>query len=524
MYRLLILLAATLLVTAQSANGTISVLSATYGGNCNNRLEGGMTAEVSNWCNGNETCTYTICICGWDTCSADLPPCVADPATSCAKDFRVSWRCSADAPGYNRSLYIAAEADLSPAAISCGPPPPVFTPRNMTIVAFVYDPWTPEPVVFGEHGTSWTEWELVRRAEPRFDGHLQPKVPLWGELNTSLPATWDILNVAALSAGIEVYAWDWYWWADAPQNPLLVRGLELGFLHAPTSSRMRWYVMWANQDWVDIMPAKRHDASPTKFHGRTNASTFTELSDYWINNYFSLPNYMRVPDAAGAAVCPIVSIYELDVLIQGLGGLDGASAAFIDFRSRAFAAGHACVHIQVMGFGARSLPAPIGVSLQKLGVDSVTDYCPQHYQGMPGFPLVNYTAYSYDYRTRYGELAAQVAPVPYAPNFGVAWDPSPRTVQSDAYDNWGYPSTPVLQPTLAEFRAAVSATAEAVAARCTESWCWLTVYAYTEFSEGGSLWPTEVDGYGRLDAFTAVFGNRSSGTSSSAGEPKVAGT
>ena len=35
------------------------------------------------------------------------------------------------------------------------------------------------------------------------------------------------------------------------------------------------------------------------------------------------------------------------------------------------------------------------------------------------------------------------------------------------------------------------------------------VYAYTEFSEGGSLFPTVADGYGRLQAFQAVFGNRS---------------
>ena len=61
---------------------------------------------------------------------------------------------------------------------------------------------------------------------------------------------------------------------------------------------------------------------------------------------------------------------------------------------------------------------------------------------------------------------------------------------------------------LPEFRAAISAAADTAAAMCTEDWCVLTVYAYTEFSEGGSLWPTVVDGTGRLDAFTTVFGNR----------------
>jgi hypothetical protein len=80
--------------------------------------------------------------------------------------------------------------------------------QNITVAAFVYDPWTPEPTVFGSHGPNWTEWELVRRATPRFPGHLQPHVPLWGEIDTGLPETWAFLNAQALSHGIEVYLWD----------------------------------------------------------------------------------------------------------------------------------------------------------------------------------------------------------------------------------------------------------------------------------------------------------------------------
>ncbi len=30
------------------------------------------------------------------------------------------------------------------------------------------------------HGAGWTEWELLRHAEPRSPGHQQPKVPLLG--------------------------------------------------------------------------------------------------------------------------------------------------------------------------------------------------------------------------------------------------------------------------------------------------------------------------------------------------------
>jgi hypothetical protein len=497
-------------VLASGANATLTVLSALYGANCDASPVGDVTPAVGAFCDGTPSCSYSLCICGYDKNCSAAPPCVPDPAPACAKDFRVTWRCSTDADGVNRSAALPAEADLSTITLGCGPPPSVFTPRNVTVAAFVYDPWTPEAAAFGTHGPNWTEWELVRHATPRFPGHLQPKVPLWGELDTSLPATWDLLNGAALAAGIEVYLWDWYWWSDAPSNPLLVRGLEQGFLRSASAHKMRWAVMWANQDWEELFPARRKATPPVIYSGVTNSSVFSALSQYWIDTYFPLANYLAVPDAAGGtSACPLVSIYQIDVLVSSLGGLGPAAAALADFRARAASSGHRCVHVQVQGFGARSLPPPLATTLQALGVDSVTDYCPQHYAGMSGFPLVDYAAYARSYTTRYGELAAQVAPLPYMPNFGVAWDPSPRTIQSDYFDAWGYPATPVLQPTLPEFAAAIADAAATVAARCTAAWCWMSVYAYTEFSEGGSLWPTVTDGMGRLDAFTAVFGNRS---------------
>ena len=75
---------------------------------------------------------------------------------------------------------------------------------SIDVAAFVYDPWTPEDTLFGQHGPNWTEWELVRRATPRFPGHLQPKVPLWGQIDTGLPETWSMLNKEALGHGVNV--------------------------------------------------------------------------------------------------------------------------------------------------------------------------------------------------------------------------------------------------------------------------------------------------------------------------------
>ena len=37
------------------------------------------------------------------------------------------------------------------------------------------------------HGPGWTEWELVKNARPRFEGHHQPNVPLWGYTDEADP-------------------------------------------------------------------------------------------------------------------------------------------------------------------------------------------------------------------------------------------------------------------------------------------------------------------------------------------------
>jgi len=105
-------------------NGTITILQASYGVNCNSGLVGDETVAVSKFCNNQTACNYTVCVCGDNTCTSSDPPCIPDPANNCAKDFSVVWSCSKDLPNTNRSWYIPAEADNQVLPITCGPMPP----------------------------------------------------------------------------------------------------------------------------------------------------------------------------------------------------------------------------------------------------------------------------------------------------------------------------------------------------------------------------------------------------------------
>ena len=49
-------------------------------------------------------------------------------------------------------------------------------------VAFNFPNYHPCPNQEKYSGKGWTEWELMKRAKPMFEGHLQPKYPFMGLL------------------------------------------------------------------------------------------------------------------------------------------------------------------------------------------------------------------------------------------------------------------------------------------------------------------------------------------------------
>jgi hypothetical protein len=75
---------------------TISVTSATYGGNCG-APAGNVTSQLAAACNGRTTCSYTI----------DYRV-LGDPAPGCAKNYVAQWKCGTNPTV--RSVTAPAEA------------------------------------------------------------------------------------------------------------------------------------------------------------------------------------------------------------------------------------------------------------------------------------------------------------------------------------------------------------------------------------------------------------------------------
>jgi hypothetical protein len=350
------------------------------------------------------------------------------------------------------------------------------------------------------HGPGWTEWELIKAARPRFPGHRQPRIPLWGYQDESDPKVFARKSKVAAKYGITAFIFDWYWYND---GPFLQRALENGFLRTKDSPRPKFALMWANHDWIDIHPAALGESPRVLYPGAIGKRTFDTLTDYVVQKYFSHPAYWTINGA------PYFSVYELDTLIRGLGGVESAARALDAFRRKTRSAGFPGLHLNAVLQEAEILPGETHVHNTAdvpiaLGFDSMTSYVWLHHCRLRNFPCVSYDilaaeAEQYWYQTRERHT------LPYHPNVTMGWDASPRARASDSFENKGYPFMPVVvNNTPAEFKKALIK-ARTFLDNSSDAPKLVTINAWNEWTEGSYLEPDTVHGLEYLQAVKDVF-------------------
>ena len=349
------------------------------------------------------------------------------------------------------------------------------------------------------HGPGWTEWEIVKQARPRFPGHRQPLVPAWGYEDESDPRVFARKIDAAADHGLTHFIFDWYWYED---GPFLERGLENGYLKAANNSRLKFCLMWANHDWLDLHPAKRGTPPPLQYPGAMSRRGFDRMTEHIVSTYFSHPSYWKIDGR------PYFSVYELFRLVEGLGGVAATRDALAAFRRRSPAG----VHLNAVMWGVKLLPGEKSVAspaalLKELGFDSVTSYVWIHHVPLKNFPRTAYSevaaAAQQHWRSAPGEFG-----LPFHPNVTMGWDSSPRTVQSDVFTDSGYPFMATMDGNTPErFRASLAACREFLDARPAQPKI-LNINAWNEWTEGSYLEPDTGHGMAYLDAIRAVFGGR----------------
>jgi len=199
------------------------------------------------------------------------------------------------------------------------------------------------------------EWQTVRDARPKFPGHQEPRKPLWGYVNEANPDVMEMQINAAVRHGVNVFIYDWYWYDN---RPFLEECLNDGFLGAPNNNLMQFYLMWANHD-VGYLWDKRnsHNWQTTIWEGCADRTKFETIGLRIIEKYFSKPNYYKINGK------PVFSVFELQNLVRGFGGIKQTQEALVWFDKQSLLAGYGGVHFQLTLWGDHISTLPDGTKM-----------------------------------------------------------------------------------------------------------------------------------------------------------------
>ena len=330
------------------------------------------------------------------------------------------------------------------------------------------------------------EWEVIKKGNPRYEGHYQPKEPLWGYEMDNDPKVVEKWIAAATDHGVNVFIYDWYWYNE---GPFLESALNDGFLKAENNETMGFYLMWANHDMpLDLINVHRYqDGNSIVWDAAVDWENYTTIVERVIRQYFQKPNYFKIDGQ------PVFGVFDLNNLLQSFGGSVEETRKGLDyFREEAKKAGFAGVHFQYLPGGGSSLEAAKreAALVEALGFGSVTMY------NMGGLSE-DYIAYGNN-SIKIREQWDEVLNIPFFPCISVGWDNTPRFPQLGMKNTVHYNNSPE------SFAALLSKAKQYVDNRPDQPKL-MVINAWNEWVEGSYLLPDMKYGFGYLEAVKDVM-------------------
>jgi hypothetical protein len=335
------------------------------------------------------------------------------------------------------------------------------------------------------------EWEVIRKGTPRYEGHYQPKVPLWGYEPDDDPEVMEKWIEAATAHGVNVFIFDWYWFDG---GPFLESSLNNGFLKAKNREKMKFYIMWANHDvrrnYWNVH--KFNDDTSLLWGGAADLKDFKQIVERVIRQYFREPNYFTIDGM------PVFHVFSPDLMVQGLGGLEKTREALEYFREETRKAGFPGLHLQFRAGGGMepSLLGPqfsegrsVNEIVEYLGVNSVTKYGWGHDED-----YIKLGVETMEKR----KILDSVLTVPYFPNVSIGWDDTPRFPQKGKTDVTHLNNSP-------ESFAAFLHKAKQYCDERPGQTKLITVFSWNEWVEGSYLLPDMKYGFSYLEAVRKVM-------------------
>lgn len=265
-------------------------------------------------------------------------------------ESKVTWEVEADTEGlYDLELHVEGGQSAAVMSLSMRFLPVV----EVRKLAYIPDP---KPVkttlLVGAHNCPLWEsgayhmWDQVLKHPER-----TPALGFYAQENPEV-ADWE--TKWAVEHGVDFFIYCWY---RASQGEAVKMDFGSAIHDALLKSRfknmMKFTIMWENQ--------RRGIA------GVANESDLMgNLLPFWINNYFKLPNYVKVDNK------PLLFIYRPEFLIEDLGGESNVRAAFNKMREACKMAGFDGLYI--LGEYRGLDPGQLAL-MKRLGLDYTFAYC-----------------------------------------------------------------------------------------------------------------------------------------------------
>ena len=329
------------------------------------------------------------------------------------------------------------------------------------------------------------EWEVVMENKAKFEGHLQPRKPLWGYVNENDPYVMEMEINAAADHGVNVFVYDWYWF---DRRPFLEGCLNDGFLKARNNQRMKFFLMWANHNVSVLWDKRLSDTIHTAeniWEGSVDRAEFERIFDRLIERYFGLPNYYCIDGK------PVFMIYHLENLINGLGGIDEMQDALQWLRDRMKKKGFAGIHLQCR--------------FEKYGSKEVLDHATQIarcFDSLTYYNMGDCVDVDRDYTEAMSEMAEvwendrEKYGIPTFAQVSLGWDTNPRFTKF-------WPG--ICKNVTPEAVADMMRKARDYVDRYPEQAPLITINSWNEWTETEYLQPDDLNGYAFLEAVRKVF-------------------
>ena len=388
---------------------------------------------------------------------------------------------------FEQLRFLATAFLLSVSLLSCGPGPGGVEKQSLqndeyVIAAYIW-PSCHHDSLFGD--ILWPEgigeWEVIKKGTPRYEGHYQPKAPLWGYEMDDNPEVMEKWIKTATDHGVNAFIFDWYWFDGQP----FLESTVNAFTRAKGNEKMQFYIMWANhsvkRNYWNVH--KYGDDDSILWDGAVDWENYKKIVDRVIRQYFKQPNYLKIDGK------PVFTIYHLRNFIRGLDGIEEAKRAIEYLRAETVKAGFPGLHVQTIGNGAPR--QELLEQFEFLGFNSITKY------NWGGPRRENYIQWGEEAMERRSQWDAALK-IPFFANVSIGWDATPRFPEEGKQHVVHYYNTPDA------FGAYLMKAREYCDNRPNQPKI-ITVNAWNEWVEGAYLLPDMKYGFSYLETVKKVM-------------------